>query len=96
MFRHLYGRALCEVSVPYTTRTIYLIDCLQHVEDIDLVSGEMKLEGFISLSGALSKVKLPGFRYPRANRSRFTGIPVLMYEISFQTVHYLMSLASRC
>ncbi|KIK67770.1 hypothetical protein GYMLUDRAFT_154647 [Collybiopsis luxurians FD-317 M1] len=39
VFRHLYGRALCE-----------------HLEEINITSGEMKMEGFISLEGALSKV----------------------------------------
>ncbi|KAF5393106.1 hypothetical protein D9757_001289 [Collybiopsis confluens] len=38
VFRHLYGRALCE-----------------HLEDIKFGAGDMKLEGFISLEGALSK-----------------------------------------
>ncbi|THV08271.1 hypothetical protein K435DRAFT_707960 [Dendrothele bispora CBS 962.96] len=38
VFRHLYGRALC-----------------QNVEEIDLTCGNTKLEGFISLEGALSK-----------------------------------------
>lgn len=34
--------------------------CQQHVEEISSTSGEMKLEGFISLDGAHSKVRVRG------------------------------------
>lgn len=62
------------------------------MEEIDLVSGEMKLEGFISLDGALSKVKLIFFfGHSRADRSHFTGIPVFLYEFSIKAAIVLLS-----
>jgi hypothetical protein len=53
--------------------------CPKHVEEINLSSGQLKLEGFLSLNGAHSRVI--GFLMPAMTDNNFTlnlGIPISM------------------
>jgi hypothetical protein len=61
-FRHLFGRALCEVFIRIlVTQRNLSIFSEQHVENINVSMGDMRIQGFLSLEGAQSKASRLNF-----------------------------------
>jgi DNA mismatch repair protein MLH3 len=60
-FRQVHGRNLAEVCAVHQIRHTCLTLGLQHVEELDETSNGIRIQGFISLDGALSKVRPQNF-----------------------------------